>query len=259
MIDLRAALDVALEAARAAAVPILAHFRTPNLSADYKGDGSPVTIADQKAERAIREVLEARTPFFDILGEEEGFIDNGRRYRWIVDPIDGTISFSRGVPLFGTLIGLEDRDTGEHVLGVIHLPAIGETYSGGKGLGAWCGSERLSIPDRGIGEAYSSALVGGGDPLWFAEAARENSHDLVSKLPLFRGCSDCFAHAMVLRGAFGANVDPGLAHWDLAATAALIPEAGGVVHSVPSSMDGKIDAIFGAPTLVEHLKDLLGW
>ncbi len=259
MTDLRAALDVALEAARAASVPILQHFRTPNLSASHKGDGSPVTIADQQAERVIREVLEARTPDFDILGEEEGFEDNGRRYRWVVDPIDGTISFSRGVPLFGTLIGLEDRDTGENVVGVIHLPALRETYAGGKGLGVWCGDERITIADRTLGEAYESALIGGGDPLWFAESDREGSHDLISKLPLFRGCQDCFAHAMVLRGAYGANVDPGLQPWDLSATAALIVEAGGALHTTPSAQPGKTDAILGAPTLVAHLVDLLGW
>ena len=259
MIDLRAALDVATEAALAASEPILRHFRTPNLSASHKGDGSPVTVADQQAERVIRQVLEARTPDFDILGEEEGFVDRGRRYRWVVDPIDGTISFSRGVPLFGTLIGLEDRETGRSVVGVIHLPAIGETYAGGQGLGAWCGGERLTIRDRSLGEAYESAIVGGGDPLWFTESARETSHEHVSKLPLFRGCSDCFAHAMVLRGAFGANVDPGLQPWDLAATAALIEEAGGALFTTPSAQAGKTDAILGAPTLVDHLVEVLGW
>jgi histidinol-phosphatase len=259
MTDLRAALDVALEAARAASVPILRHFRTPNLAPTHKGDGSPVTIADQQAERVIREVLEARTPDFDVLGEEEGLQDRGRRYRWVVDPIDGTISFSRGVPLFGTLIGLEDRESGKNVVGVIHLPAIGETYSGGRGLGAWCGPERLRIRDRSIGEAYESAIVGGGDPLWFTESDRKGSHDLVSKLPLFRGCADCFAHAMVLRGAYGANVDPGLQPWDLAATAALIEEAGGALYATASAQEGKTDAIFGAPTLVEHLVSVLGW
>lgn len=257
--DLSLMVDVALEAARAAEVPILQHFRTPNLSASHKGDGSPVTIADQKAERVIREVLEARTPDVDILGEEEGALDRGRRYRWIVDPIDGTIAFSRGMPLFGTLIGLEDRETDRKVVGVIHLPAIRETYSGGKGLGVWCGSEQLTIQDRGLGEAYESSIVCGGDPLWFTESGREEAHAIVSQLPLFRGCTDCFAHAMILRGSIGANVDPGLAPWDLAATHALVDEAGGKVHAVPSRQDGKIDAILGAPTLVDTLVETLGW
>ena len=256
---LAATLQVAIDATQAAAVPIMALFRTPNLSAEHKGDGSPVTEADKAAERIIREALQALSPEIDLLGEEEGELDRGRRYRWIIDPIDGTISFSRGLPLFGTLIGLEDRETEEALLGVINLPALGELYAGGHGLGVRCNDQPIHIVDRPIGEAFQSEIICAGDPLWFEESGRLDDHAKITSFPLFRGYCDCFAHAMVLRGSVGASVDPGLAPWDLCAPQALVAEAGGRVFTVPSREPGKTDAILGAPQIVDELAELLGW
>ncbi len=258
-LDLADTLQVAIDAAEAAAVPIMELFRSPNLTAEHKGDGSPVTLADKQAERVIREILQARTPEIDLLGEEEGELDRGRRYRWIIDPIDGTISFSRGLPLFGTLLGLEDRETDEAILGVINLPALGELYAGGHGLGAHCNGQPVFIEDRPMGEGYQSEIICAGDPLWFAESGREDDHSKLTSLPLFRGYCDCFAHAMVLRGSIGATVDPGLAPWDLCASQAVVTAAGGRVFTAPSNVPGKTDAILGAPMIVEDLLERLGW
>ncbi len=231
----------------------------PGLTAEHKGDGSPVTVADRAAERIIRTVLTERTPDVDLLGEEEGSFDRGRRYRWVIDPIDGTISFSRGIPLFGTLLGLEDRQTGEALLGVISLPALGEVYAGGKGLGVRCNGVPVSIPDVELGQGYQSALVCAGDPLWFHESGHGADYDKLTDLSLFRGYCDCFAHALVLRGSIGATVDPGLAPWDLCATQALVPAAGGVVWTQPSPVGDKTDAVIGAPRVVDALVQRLGW
>jgi histidinol-phosphatase len=257
--DLPDLLQLAVDAAQAASQPILAGFRDPRLHQEHKGDGSVVTEADQAAERVLREVLGAGAPHIDILGEEEGFEDRGSELRWVVDPIDGTISFSRGIPLFGTLIGLEERATGKALLGVISLPGLGEVYAGGRGLGVRCNGQAVRVPDVELGQDHRSAIVCAGDPLWFTEAGRAGDHAKVAQLPLMRGYCDCFAHALVLRGAIGASVDPGLAPWDLCATSALVEEAGGTLFTTPSQQPGKTDAILGAPRVVESLLELLGW
>jgi len=255
-------LQVAIEAAQAASEPIMELFRTADLSVDNKGDGSPVSEADRAAEKIIRGVLGSAFPDIDIFGEEEGFEDTGSRYRWVVDPIDGTLSFISGIPLFGTLIALEERASGESLLGVIHLPALGETYAGGRGLGVRCNGDEIIITDEQSlqnDNPFASAIISAGDPLQFQNAGCAADHAKLSLNPLFRGYSDCFGHAMVLRGSVGAMVDPALAPWDLAATSALIQAAGGAIFTRPSQLQGYTDAILGRPSLVTALVADLGW
>ncbi len=255
-------LQVAIEAAQAAGGPIMERFRAADLDIDTKGDGSPVSEADKAAEKSIRGILKGAFPDIDIFGEEEGFEDTGSSYRWVVDPIDGTLSFISGIPLFGTLIALEERATGESLLGVIHLPALGETYAGGRGLGVRCNGAPLAIRDEQGPQAdnpFASAIIAAGDPLQFQNAGCPGDHGKLSLNPLFRGYSDCFGHAMVLRSAVGAMVDPALAPWDLAATSALIHAAGGAVFTRPSQLPGHTDAILGRPSLVRALVAELGW
>ena len=267
------ALEVAIKAAKAAAGPIMERFRTPELQVETKGDGSPVSEADKAAEAAIRETLKQAFPGIPILGEEEGHQGAHKTpLRWVVDPIDGTISYVRGVPLFGTIIGLEDVETGEALAGVIHLPALNETYSGGKGLGCFCNGARIDVgaasdafpglPDFDEEEpdfAFQQILVGAGDPLQFRMAASLDDHGRLAEAPLLRGYSDCFGHAMVLRGAVGVMVDPWLSEWDLVATRAMIGEAKGAIFTRPSVDEGKVDAIIGRPDLVDHVARTLGW
>ena len=255
-------LQVAIEAAHAASEPILERFRAADLSVDNKGDGSPVSEADKAAEKIIRHILSGAFPSIDIYGEEEGFEDTGSTYRWVVDPIDGTLSFVAGIPLFGTLIALEERASGKSLLGVIHLPALGETYAGGRGLGVRCNETELAIrEDQTVhsDNPFTSAIISAGDPLQFQHAGCAGDHAKLSLNPLFRGYSDCFGHAMVLRGSVGAMVDPALAPWDLAATSALIRAAGGAIFTRPSKLQGYTDAILGRPSLVRALVADLGW
>ena len=255
-------LQLALSAVRVAEKPILKYFRSGDMGLVHKDDGSPVTLADKAAEAAMREVLRAGSPDIDILGEEEGSLDRGRRYRWVIDPIDGTISFSRGIPLFGTLLALEDREADRPLLGVINLPALGETYFGGPDIGTWCGEESLTIKDDGPSDdsAHATDLIAAGDPLWFDQAGVGDDYAvLVKHHRLLRGYTDCFGHAMVLRGGVGAVVDPGLSPWDFAATRALVEGAGGSVWMRPSQLEGSTDLILGKPRLVEQLRDQLGW
>ena len=260
--QLREHLQLGLRAVAAAEEPILRYFRSQDIGLIHKGDGSPVTLADKAAEAAIRHVLRAGTPEFDILGEEEGSLDRGRRHRWVIDPIDGTISFSRGIPLFGSLLALEDREEERSLLGIINLPALGETYSGGPALGTWCGEQRLTIQDssKALQRGHEADIIAAGDPLWFDQAGVGDDYAVLLKNNrLLRGYTDCFGHAMVLRGGLGAVVDPGLSFWDFAATTALIEGAGGAVWSRPSLLEGSTDLILGKPSLVEHLRIQLGW
>ncbi|HEU4517200.1 MAG TPA: inositol monophosphatase family protein, partial [Steroidobacteraceae bacterium] len=136
--QLKTLLDAAVAAAEAAAPVIRGYFGSQRIGLERKADGSPVTRADREAEAIIREKLAVSGSGdpIDILGEEEGFTGTGTRCRWTIDPIDGTRAFVRGIPLFGSMIGLEDTASGQALLGVIHLPVLGVTYAGAAGLGA---------------------------------------------------------------------------------------------------------------------------
>lgn len=131
--QLREILDFARRAALAAGEFTLQHFHR-DLSVEYKSDQSPVTIADRGAEELLRDRISKAFPTHGILGEEFGETRGRDPARWILDPVDGTFSFIRGVPLYCNLIGFEWE--GQAVAGVIHMPALGEMVSGARGLGA---------------------------------------------------------------------------------------------------------------------------
>ena len=139
--ELGEALEVASRACDRARAEILPRFR--NVAVETKSDGSPVTEADRAAELAIRAVLEEAFPEDAILGEEFGGSQKLARRRWIIDPIDGTIAFARGIPLFTTLIALLVDD--EPVLGMIDLPAVNDRISGVRGSGVWRNDTRLEV------------------------------------------------------------------------------------------------------------------
>ena len=134
----QATLDTAVALVRAAGERTLRWFRSPDLAVERKGDGTPVTAADKDAERFLREQLGEAFPGDGVLGEEEAPTPSTTGRRWIIDPIDGTKAFTCGVPLYSNLLALED----EHgiAIGVVNLPALGETVWAGRGLGCW--SER---------------------------------------------------------------------------------------------------------------------
>ena len=133
----QAFLDFAVDAAWQAGQLTLAHFQT-GVAVEQKADESPVTIADRGAEQLLRRLIEDRYPDHAIVGEEFGEADRDSTYRWILDPIDGTRSFIRGVPLYGVLIGLEIA--GEYVVGVVYLPGLDEMVAAATGQGCrWNG------------------------------------------------------------------------------------------------------------------------
>jgi len=251
-LDLAEALRCAEVAAEAARREILPRFR--NVGVETKRDGSPVTEADRAAERAIREVLRGFDPSLAILGEEYGAEGDTAQRGWIVDPIDGTISFSRGLPLYGTLIALVDEGT--PVLGLIDLPSLGERTCGYRGGGV----RRNGTPVRCSQETeLARAIVSHGDPFAFELFGMKSAWTrLAAETRMLRGYTDAFGHAQVLGGGVAAMLDVNLNPWDAAATQALVPEAGGRCVTFGPGPGGKgIGLAFGSPAIVERLLDVV--
>lgn len=251
-LDLEAAARVASAAADAARRETLSRFR--RVAVETKRDGSPVTEADRAAERAIREVLRTFDPGLGILGEEYGAEGDSAERGWVVDPIDGTIAYARGIPLYSTLIAL--LDGGEPVLGLIDLPCLDERTLGYRGGGVRCNGVPLHVSRE---DDLARALVAHGDAFAFDHFGARAAHDrLAASLRMFRGYTDGFGHAQVLRGGVDAMLDVGLNAWDAAATQALVPEAGGRCITLDRRDAGRgLGLVFGSPALVEQLADAL--
>ncbi len=250
--DLDAALEVACRACDRAREEILPRFR--NVDVETKGDGSPVTEADREAERVIREVITEAFPEDAILGEEFGASEgsNARR-EWIIDPIDGTIAFARGIPLFTTLVALVVD--GEPVVGVIDLPATGDRIAGARGRGITRAGQPVRVSE---GPDLADALVCHGDLFCFDLAGLRPAYDaLAGAVPKLRGYTDAFGHMLVLAGAADAMMDCDLNPWDAAVTRVLASEAGGVCWVREREGGRKIDLLFGAAPTVDAMGRLL--
>jgi histidinol phosphatase-like enzyme (inositol monophosphatase family) len=214
-----ALMEEAVALAREAGRLTLDWFRSVDLAVDSKGDGTPVTAADRAAERFVRERLAQTHPEDAILGEEEPESAGTSGRRWIVDPIDGTKAFTHGVPLYCTLLAYED-DHGSAV-GVIELPALGETVYAGRGLGCFCNGVPAHVSDRR--RLRGSYLTTSGFDGWTDDALTS-----VRDAGMFmRTWGDGYGYALVATGRVEAMVDEIAAPWDLAAMPVIIGEAGG--------------------------------
>jgi len=255
----RELLQLAMRAAQHASADILAAFRNPDLAIDLKADGSVVTAADKEGERQIRALLANAHPYvYPVLGEEMGDETKGARFRWTVDPIDGTLGFTRGLPTFGTLVAFDDALTGKALAGVIHLPTSAETYAAGRGIGASCNGNAISVaPPRGLSEC----LVSVSSYKDFEKARMEEGYLRLSReVKSIRGNLDCWTHAMAARGAFDAVVEFALNRWDIAATQVLIEEGGGKCIIRPSRVTpGKVDAAFGNAHTLDEVVRVIGF
>ena len=207
-------------------------FDRPDLAIDQKGDGTPVTDADRAAERRIRERLEKRRPNDTVLGEEEADTIGTSGITWIVDPIDGTKAFTRGVPLYSNLLGVFDQHG--PLLGVIHLPAVGITVYAGRGLGCFRNGDRVHVSDRT--EPAQCVLSTSGFNPWSDETLLGVKH---AEFQL-RTWGDGYGYAMVACGALDAMVDPSVSLWDVAPLPVIMSEAG-----------GRFTALDGSPAVLE--------
>jgi histidinol-phosphatase len=240
----RLAGDVALgyfDSARRSALPI-----------EYKADGSPVTAADRGAEAAAREWIERHFRLDGILGEELGAVRPGARRRWVLDPIDGTKSFVRGVPLWGTLVAVAE---GEAVLaGAIYCAAVGELVAAAVGQGCWWNGVRcrvsaedrlaeatvLTTDDRFLRVTADPAAP----PAWVRaeqERLRLGWHRVADRAAIARTWGDCYGYLLVATGRAEVMMDAVMAPWDTAALYPVITEAGGVLtdwEGVPTAFGG---------------------
>jgi histidinol-phosphatase len=216
-------LQAAVTAARAAGDVALRYFRS-DLSVETKPDRSPVTIADRECERRIVDVLRQAFPDYGVYGEEFGEEKGRGRKRWIIDPIDGTKSFVRGIPFFATLIALEDDD--EVTLGVVHAPATGELLYATRGGGAFDETGRklsVSAVDRLSGSMVSF----GGLKIFRREGRWRAFEQLVEATGRQRGYGDYLGSTSVIRGWSEAMLEMDVKPWDLAPLKILVEEAGG--------------------------------
>jgi histidinol-phosphatase len=218
-----ARLEAAIAAARAAGETARRFFRT-DLEVETKGDRSPVTEADRACERRIVEVLRERFPDYGFLGEEFGEESGRTASRWIVDPIDGTKSFVRGIPFFATLVALEEE--GEVTVGVVHAPMTGELLHAVKGQGAYDETGRRLCVSR-IDRLAASMVSFGGLQIFRREHYWASLERLVEATARQRGYGDYLGSVAVIRGWSEAMLELDVKAWDLAPLKLLVEEAGG--------------------------------
>ena len=220
-------LALAHELADAADAISLDRFLAVDLVVESKPDLSPVSDADRAVEQTLREVLAARRPGDAVLGEEEGEAGTGPR-RWVLDPIDGTKNFVRGVPVWATLIALQAD--GEVSVGVVSAPALGRRWWAARGLGAHTGGAltgarqlRVSAVDElsDASVAYSS-LAG-----WEKQGRLPGLLQLTREVWRTRAYGDFWSHVLVAEGAVDAAFEPEVSLWDLAPLQVILEEAGG--------------------------------
>ena len=200
-------LRLALTLADAADAITMRSFQS-TFTVRTKADRTPVTEVDEAVESALREMLERERPDDGIVGEEFGAHGNAER-RWIIDPIDGTKNFIRGVPVFGTLIALDGRAS------VVSAPALHRRWWAARGEGAFCNGARIRVSSV---NTLSDAML----------ASIEDSYaPLVRAVGRARGFGDFWSHMLVAEGACEIGIDPVVAHWDMAAVQVIVEEAGG--------------------------------
>ena len=227
--DLRTRLDFAVGAAQASSKLTLAYFGSGSLDQSTKHDGTPVTAADRACEQDLRERITRAYPDDSILGEEFERKVGTNEYEWVIDPIDGTISFVQGVPLFGTMLAC--MKNGHPFLGVIVLPALhNETIYAADGLGCWhsIGDAPPTRARVSTTPELSQAIVNTTSMSYFiTEPHRRLYESLDTHAKHTRGWSDCYGWVLLATGRVDAVIEPVLSLWDFAAAIPILTQAGG--------------------------------
>jgi histidinol phosphatase-like enzyme (inositol monophosphatase family) len=226
--ELKPRYELAKRIAWTAGQSTLRYFQQPGLAVETKKDASPVTIADREAEQLLRAEIAKAFPQDAILGEEFGEQPGASGYRWILDPIDGTKSFISGVPLYGTLLGVEHE--GRSVLGVIYIPALSEGIYACEGEGAWYvrGQEppvRAKVSNK---KTLAESLFCTSEVASFGKSSRQTQYvALQNACRVARTWGDCYGYLLVATGRAELMVDPIMSVWDAAALQPILTEAGG--------------------------------
>jgi histidinol-phosphatase len=220
MLNLEPFLNVAIEAAYTGGKRTLAYFNA-GVSVETKADNSPVTVADRESEATIRAIIKEHYPTHSILGEEEGATEGDPDFRWIIDPLDGTKSFVRGVPLYGTLVGLEIE--GHVKVGAVYMPALNEMVSAATGMGCSWNGRRAKVSSTSKLENATLLTTS-------SESCRKRggAYDaLASKMQLTRGWGDCYGYVLIATSRADVMLDAGMNPWDCAPIVPILSEAGG--------------------------------
>jgi histidinol-phosphatase len=234
-------LNFALEISRAVSSIALNYF-DQGVEVEAKSDGTPVTLADKEVERLIRTSISASFPEDGILGEEEGEIRRSNR-TWIVDPIDGTYNFARGIPIWSTLLALEVD--GEIVMGVVNAPAMKECFWANKGGGTFKNGHQIRVSSI---DSLSRAALNFGSPERIYKLGKWDAFtQAILATERQRGFGDYLGFSLVLEGKSEAMLETGVKAWDLAPMKILVEEAGGCFFD----LDGG-DSIYPGSCLVTN-------
>lgn len=216
-------LALALELADLADAVTLPRFRAADLVVESKPDMTPVSEADRAAEAAMRDRIAAARPSHGILGEEYGTEGAGSEWRWVLDPIDGTKNYVRGIPVWGTLIALQHE--GRSVVGVVSAPALGRRWWAAAGAGAFADGRPIHVSQvKAIEDAHLSyaSLTG-----WDERGLGAQFGTLARRFWRTRAFGDFWQHVLVAEGAIDVALEPEVSLWDLAALQVIVEEAGG--------------------------------
>lgn len=246
-------LDFAVTAAREAGAITLEYFQT-DLAVRTKSDQSPVTMADLKAEERLRQLIAIKYPDHGITGEEYGETAGSSDHRWILDPIDGTQSFIRGVGMYGVLIGLEID--GQSVLGVANFPALGEIVYAARGLGCYWNERRVRVSS--VDNLAEAALLMTDLPALYQHGRGEAYERLSRSIRFERTWGDCYGHILVATGRAEIMLDPIMNVWDCAPLLPILQEAGGTFtdwNGVPTIRGG--NAVSTNKLLFNQVKEII--
>lgn len=252
-ISIQEYLDRAIEFARKGGEVTLKYFHR-DIDIDYKLDKTPVTKADREAEQAIRDLIIKYYPDHGILGEEFGTVNPGSRFQWIIDPIDGTLSYIHGIALYTTLVALVVDS--KPVVGAIYAPATNELCAAGTGLGTWFNETRCHVSAT---KSLKDATLLTTD---FRDIHQygfgDDFKELMEQVYLTRNWGDAYGHMLVASGRADVMFDPILNIWDAAALLPVVTEAGGSFTDVQgkATIDGG-SAISCTPQLLDQLKPFL--
>jgi histidinol-phosphatase len=202
-------------------------FRALDLHVEQKPDLTPVSDADRATEEALRNLLRRARPRDAVLGEEGGRTGSGPRC-WVIDPIDATKNYVRGVPVWATLIGLMDGD--KVVVGVVTAPALGRRWWAAVGGGAWTGrslAKATRIQASGVSSLADASLSYSGIGGWAKAGRLDGFMSLAESVWRTRAFGDFWSHMLVAEGAVDISAEPDVSLWDLAALQVIVEEAGG--------------------------------
>ena len=256
-------IQFAHELADASGKVIRKHYRS-KMTVEDKADDSPVTIADRHTETVMRDMILAKYPSHDILGEEHGYEPTGSRWKWVLDPIDGTKSFIAGMPIFGTLISLLEHEIPQ--IGIIDIPIMCERWLGMRN------KESVFFPDQQNSKPQTCKVSGqrklkesilySADPAMFNSSQKPHFDRTASQVKMVRYGGDCYSYGLLASGHIDLVVEADLKIYDVMALVPVVENAGGVIsdwqgnNSFTENWDGCLIAA-GSSELHLHALRLL--